>query len=333
MNLVVVTVDTLRRDVLGCYGSPGARTTRLDRLAAESVLFSAGRTVAPITLPAHATLFTGLYPASHGARHNGRFLSEGAGTLADLLSRSGYETVGFVASLVLSGAYGISRGFDGYDDGWGGSAGAVMGLHGIWERPGDEVVDSFAQWLRRRDRDTPFFAWVHLYDPHAPYDPPSPLAKVESGAYGGEVIYTDRQVGRVLDLLDERGVSGRTVVVVLSDHGEALGERGESEHGLLLYENTLDIPWMIRVPGGPAGRIVSEPVSLVDFFPTVCDLLDLDPREALPGSSLVPLMNGGEGEKGRPIYAETFYGYYGYSWSPLRAIVSNGWKLVAGTRD
>ncbi len=331
MNVLLVTIDTLRSDAIGSFGAPFARTVSIDGLAAEGVLFSSAQTAVPITLPAHTTLFTGLYPASHGVRHNGRFLSGELETIAEQLSAEGYQTAAFIGSLVLSRAYRIAQGFEVYDDTWGGSADSEVGLHGIPERPAGSVAASFQRWFVAREPERPFFAWVHLYDPHAPYTPPPPLQEVVTGPYGGEVLYSDRQVGRLIDLLETAGLTDETVVILLSDHGEGLGEHDEQEHGLLLYETTLAIPWIIRAPGNPAGVIVQAPTHIVDFRPTLCEILGLPVDDDWPGESLLPLMRGERGDPERPLYAETHYGTIGYNWEPLYSIRSGPWKLVEGT--
>jgi tetratricopeptide (TPR) repeat protein len=207
----------------------------------------------------------------------------------------------------------------------------VIGLHGAWERPADKVADSFLEWFRGREHDNPFFAWVHFYDPHAPYVPPEPLDRVANGPYGGEALFADRQLGRLLDELDRSGLADETVVMVLADHGEALGEHGESEHGLLLYENTLTVPWMLRFPGGPRGALAGAPVNIADIRPTLTALLELSQDHSWQGRSLLPLLEGTDpGDPNRPLYAESYYGAVGYDWAPLYAIQTGPWKLVEG---
>lgn len=333
-NLLLVTVDTLRRDHVGAYGDPAAVTPHWDRIAREGVLFTDAWSQVPITLPSHATIFTGLYPGGHGSRHNGIPLPADRVTLAERLRERGYQTAGFVGSQVLNRAFGIGQGFTIFRDSWDREEGEV-GLHGLWERPADRVADAFLDWFGTRDRERPFFAWVHFYDPHAPFDPPPPFADAAGGDYAGETAFVDREIGRVLEALEKEGIADGTVLVVMSDHGEGLGEHGESEHGLLLYETTLEIPWVIRFPGGPRGGIVDAPVGTEDLLPTLAGLLSLDGDPSMPGRDLGPLLAGEGAEllRNRPLYAESYYGNIGYGWAPLHGVRRGEWKLVRGARD
>ncbi len=329
-NLLVVTVDTLRKDAIGCCGAPEARTPSFDRLAEGGILLANASSQVPITLPSHATLFTGLYPAAHGTRHNGTPLREEETTLAERLSERGYETAAFLGSQVLSSSFRLGQGFDVYDDRW---KKAERGLHGLWERGADSVAASFLSWFDHRDKKKPFFAWVHFYDPHADYEPPAPFGPAAGGDYAGEVAYADRALGRVLAAIEEGGLLDETIVVLLSDHGEGLGEHEEREHGLLLYETTLAIPWAIRLPGGPRGVLVTAPALTVDLLPTLADLLPIDKDPSWPGRSLVPLLRGAAPGPDRPLFAESLYGNVGYGWAPLYAVRLGPWKLVRGNWD
>ncbi|MFY9824548.1 MAG: sulfatase, partial [Thermoanaerobaculia bacterium] len=250
-NLLLVTVDTVRADHLGCYGDREAVTPFLDRLASEGLRFEAASSTVPLTLPSHATILSGLLPLHHGLRNNGAgALPAGTGTLATLLAGDAahYRTGAFVGAFVLDGRFGLKTGFEVYDDEIPRDPKAGVSLEA--ERPGREVVDRALTWLKdgddRKD-DRPFFLWVHLYDAHAPYTPPPAWAARHPGRpYDGEISEVDEQIGRLLAELDRRGVSGRTVVAVAADHGEALGEHGELTHGLLLYEPTLHVPLLLR---------------------------------------------------------------------------------------
>lgn len=334
-NLVIITLDTVRKDAIGCYGSTDARTPCLDRFARRAILFADAQVPVPITLPSHASLFTGHYPALHGSRHNGAALIGGARTLAEMLSEKGYVTAGFPAATVLNRSFGLHQGFDVYDDNWKKEE-YLEGQFGILERRADAVVSNFLRWLddERGGGHPPFFAWVHFFDAHTPYAPPEPFTAALAGdPYAGEIAFVDRQVGIVIDALETRGILDETIVVILADHGEALGERGESEHGLLLYENTIAIPWLLRLPGLPGGIVISEPVESTDLLPTLAELLPLDPDPSWPGKDIAPLV-GIHGEDSRRLrYFESFYGNVGFNWAPLQGVRMNGWKLVRGNRD
>ncbi|MBM3320498.1 MAG: sulfatase-like hydrolase/transferase [Candidatus Eisenbacteria bacterium] len=332
-NLLLVTMDTLRRDAVGCYGKPGPLTPHMDQLAASGVLFTRAQVSVPLTAPSHATMMTGLHPASHGLRVNGRRLPEEATTLAELLRAKRYETAAFLASQVLSRANGLHQGFDLYDDVW---EKTETDLHEREqpERKGNFVVDSFSRWFAKRNRSRPFFAWVHFYDPHRPLNPPAPYQEVAGGdAYSGEVAFADRQLGRVLHAIEEEGSLARTIVVVVGDHGEGLGDHGETEHGFLLYETTVSAPWILSFPGGPSGQLIEEGVETVDLLPTLADLLALEPDPSRQGRNLLPLLGEPGEHPERPQYAESFFGNVSYRWAPLYAVREGDWKLVRGSKD
>ncbi|NNE08573.1 MAG: sulfatase-like hydrolase/transferase [Gemmatimonadetes bacterium] len=335
-HLLILTIDTLRQDALGAFGSHTARTPHLDRLAAEGSTLANAQTAAPTTLPSHATMFTGYYPATHGARHNGRPLAQSHVTLAELLRERGYDTAAFVASMVLHRSYGLDQGFDEYDDAWSGTGSATVGLHGQLERRASAVTESFASWYSARgNRDDAWFAWVHYYDPHAPYEPVTPFAGSEKSAYAAEVSDCDRSFGSIRAMLERSGDWENTIVIVLSDHGEGLGEHSESEHGLHVYETTIAIPWIVKVPAaiGPAETIVPWPVETVDLVPTVLQWLAPRHEQNFAGRSFRSLLAGEAGDDERPLYAESYYGAYGYDWAPLHALRIGDWKLVSGVYD
>lgn len=329
-NLLLVTLDTVRADRLGCYGYGLAETPRLDHLAAEGLRFARASTPAPLTLPSHASLLSGLLPPRHGLRNNGAgAFPEGTVTLATLLSGAGYRTGAFVGAFVLDRRFGLSRGFEVYDDEIERTPGAGVVLEA--ERPGQQVVDRALAWLGRED-PRPFFLWVHLYDAHAPYEPPPPQRTRHPGRpYDGEIAAVDEAVGRLLAELDRRGLGGRTVVAVAADHGEGLGEHGEQTHGLLLYETTLRVPLLLRAPGVPA-RVVETPVSLVDLAPTLAGLLGrtfpAPPAGTLDGRDLSAAFRAGEEPAPADLYAETRYPAL-FGWSPLAALRRRDLKYIA----
>jgi arylsulfatase A-like enzyme/Tfp pilus assembly protein PilF len=329
-NVLLVTLDTVRADRLGSYGYAAARTPRLDALARSGARFENAFTVTPLTLPAHASLMTGLFPGEHGVRDNGGFyLEDRFETLAEKLHASGYRTAGFVGAFVLDRRWGIAQGFDEYFDDFDLGAAATGAMDDV-QRPGSAVVDRALAWLGR-ERRRPFFAWVHLYDAHTPYEAPEPYRRMfpatASGAYDAEVAYVDEQVGRLLDGLADQGVLKDTLIGVVADHGESLGEHGEQTHGFFLYDATLRVPLILAGPGVP--RIdIENSARLVDVMPTLLDLLRLPVPDH--GTSLRPLLHG---ERLRlPVLAETFYPRHHYGWSELFALRDDRFKLVRAPR-
>jgi len=343
-NLLLVTLDTVRADRLGAYGYAGAETPALDRLAAGGVRFTEARTAVPLTLPSHATLLSGLEPLAHGVHDNGgAALPDRVPTLATHLAAAGYRTGAFVGAFVLDGRFGLDRGFEVYDDDLGDGRGDAPELHS--ERRGEVVVERAVAWLRQaasgdgdgsRGGRRPFFAWVHLYDAHAPYRPPQPFAGRHADPYDGEIAYVDAQVGRLVAELDHLGVAGDTVVVVAADHGEALGDHGERSHGLLLYEPVLRVPLLIRAPGLAAGSLVTTPVGLVDLAPTLAGLLDrpFSPgggAEPAAGRDLAADLLAGRQPAAADLYAETAYPA-SFGWSPLASLRRRDLKYVQAPR-
>ncbi|HEV7667871.1 MAG TPA: sulfatase-like hydrolase/transferase [Thermoanaerobaculia bacterium] len=342
-NLVLVTIDTLRRDHVGAYGDPKAATPALDRLAREGLRFDAATANAPLTLVSHSSLLSGLLPPHHGLRNNGAgTFPADRETLATVLSAAGLKTGAFVAAFVLDRRFGLGRGFDTYDDEVEREVGARPALEA--ERRGDQVMDRALAWLgglggqrsAKGDEAAPFFLWVHLYDPHAPYAPPPPFRERFAGdPYRGEIAFADAQVGRLLDELDRRGLSASTLVAVAADHGEGLGEHGEATHGMLIYESTLAVPLLLRGPG-LAPRTIAAPVGLCDLGPTLAGLLGhpfAPPAagKALDGRDLSePLREGREPARGE-VYAETHYPEI-FGWSPLSMLRRRDAKYISAPR-
>ncbi len=329
-NVLVVTIDTLRADRLGSYGYEKARTPHLDRLASEGIRFARAFTVAPLTLPAHCTLFTGTYPPYHGVRDNSGFILPAKQvTLAEIVKQRGYETGAFIGAFVLDSKFGLGQGFDEYFDDF-----DLSGLEnvspGYVQRPGNIVVDHALDWLSRK-RSGPFFAWVHLYDPHDPYDPPEDYAARHRGSpYDGEVEFADAQVGRLIEALRTRGELDRTLVVVVGDHGESLGDHQEKTHGFFLYNSVLHVPLLFRLPGAAqAGTVVDQNVSLVDVFPTVGQVLRLDRSSyrSVQGRGRLGLILGRSSRRD-DLYAETFYPRFQFGWSQLTALIRGDRKLI-----
>jgi arylsulfatase A-like enzyme/Tfp pilus assembly protein PilF len=335
LNLVVITLDTTRADRLGAYGYPNAGTPHLDALAADGVLFEHASTAAPITLPAHSSLFTGRFPPQHGVRDNGGyFLSDKEQTLAETLKARGYATGGFIAAYVLDSKWGIAQGFDTYFDDFDLSKYKVFSMGAI-QRPGNEVVDHALPWIDQH-RGQPFFAWVHLYDAHAPYSPPEPFkSRYPNDPYQGEISFADAQVGRVVQFLRDRDLFERTVVVVLGDHGESLNDHGEEGHGFFVYESVVHVPMVVRAPySAMKNRHVTDSVRSIDVMPTVLDLLGVpNPAgAAMDGVSVTALMTGSRPDMGLEAYAEAVYPLHHFGWSDLRALRQGRYKLIAAPR-
>lgn len=325
-------MDTLRADRVGCYGYEEARTPALDALARRGVMFEQAYTPAPMTLPAHATMMTGLAPPQHGARVNGEHrLAEGIPTLAEELVAAGYRTGAFVAAFVLAERFGLARGFDEYDDDTSGAYEQEVPEALSLYRPGDLVVDSALEWLAGGgDAPTePFFAWVHLYDAHFPWHAhgPDSDASDASGTYDGEIAFADEQVARLLEHLTQRGLRENTLVVVLADHGEGLGDHRETEHGYLLNEEVLHVPWIMAGPGVTPDLSVGALVSLEDLLPTVLELLDVGTSIDFAGRSLAPALRGEAIESG-VSYAETDLPWTGFRWAPQRSLTTERWKYI-----
>jgi choline-sulfatase len=353
-NVVVISVDTLRRDHLAPYGAP-FETAAASRLAREGVVFEHAVSQMPLTLPSHASLFTGLYPPHHAVRDNGGFvLGTDATTLAERFEAQGYRTAGFVSSYVLHSRWGIGQGHETYDDLFDYAGLENRALTDV-ERPAAPVIDAALTWLRQpRRSDRPFYLWVHLYDPHLPYEPPAEYRGRGPTAYAGEVMYADAQVGRLLDALDTLGLRRNTAIVYLSDHGESLGEHGEPTHGIFLYGATLHVPLIIAPPSGAepgaarllqAGRRVRGLARLVDVTPTVLDLVGLPVQSGFDGVSLLPVAaheaasavgsppaDTPDALAGPVSYAETYYPRFHYNWSELAVVETERWKFVRAPR-
>ena len=323
LSIVLITLDTLRADRLGCYGFPGNSTPNLDALAKEGVLFEQATSTVPLTLPSHASILTGLLPPHHGVRDNGGVpLPDSRTTLAERFQKAGYATGGFVGSWVLERRFGVAQGFERYSDRFGADE---------LQKRGDAVMEDALAWIDEV-RAQRFFAWVHLFDPHLPYDPPEPFrSRFGTDRYQGEVAFTDELVGRIVSRLRERGLLERTLVVVTADHGESLGEHGEANHGFFVYDATVAVPLIVRTPWGLRGKRRTQ-VSLVDVFPTVLDLAGLPAEPGIDGQSLVPALLDPGRDLGHVAYSESLYPRFHYGWHELRALRDGAWKLVDAPR-
>lgn len=329
-NILLITVDTLRADHLGVYGHDAIETPNIDALAARGALFERAYSACPVTLPAHASILTGSYPPYHGVRGNGIFrLRESVQTLAESLEARDYTTAAIIGSVVLDSDYGLDQGFDLYDDEIEPANGPADLITA--ERKAEEVTRRARAFLT--DRGTgPFFLWTHYFDPHTIYEPPARFAqKYPDSAYDGEVAYVDEQVGLLLADLRERDLEEDTLVVLVGDHGEGLGEHGESIHGVLLYDSTVRVPLIVANPGWTRRPLtIDATVSVVDIVPTVLDLLKIDAGPSVHGISLVPLLAGKAADRQRVIYFETLIPFFDYGWSALRGVRRDGMKLIAG---
>jgi arylsulfatase A-like enzyme len=326
--VILVSIDTLRSDRLPAYGYEGIDTPHLDRFAREAVLFERAYSHYPLTLPSHVSLFTGLLPPAHGVRDNrGYRLDDRHPTLASRLAEAGYRTAGFVSSSVLRGRTGVGRGFQLYDDTLPGRK--QESLRVFPQRPGSETLTAAGDWLDGLAPGERFFLFLHLFEPHTPYDPPEPYRSRYADPYDAEIAYSDALVGELFDQLRGAGRYDDALIIVLSDHGEGLGDHGESEHGLLLYRETLQVPLMIRLPGGQrGGERIERPVALVDVMPTVLGLLKL-PLGAPAGR---PLFGADPPAEDRPIYSETWFTRHQYGWSELKSVIEGHTHYIQAPR-
>jgi choline-sulfatase len=328
--IVLVSIDTLRADRLPLYGYAQGRTPALDALAGDSVVFNRAYAHAPQTLPSHASMFTGLLPFEHKVRDNFGFaLGAGAETLASLVRRAGYRTGAFVSSYVLRADTGVAQGFDTYNAEF--PAASVDRSPGQVQRAGPETLKAATSWLDGQ-ADPKFFLFFHIYEPHKPYAPPD---RFRSGdLYDGEVSYSDEIVGGLIDVLKRKGWYDAGTIVVTADHGEGLGDHGEQEHGLFVYDETIRVPWIVKLAGGRAGGSrVSAPVQHIDLVPTFAAIAGFAPPDALRGRNILPAALGEGTIAAQGIYSEALYPRYHFGWSELLSLTDERYRYIKAPRE
>ena len=331
-NIILITLDTVRADHLGSYGNKKIKTPNLDRLAREGMLFENAITSAPITLPAHASIFTGLYPFRINVRNNGTYmLADNSITLAGILQKNGYRTAAFISAAVVRSVFNLDQGFELYDE--------KLDHHRLAsgeyvERRADSVTKTALAWLNS-SKDNPYFAWIHYYDPHSLYEPPEPfLSQYKQNPYDGEIAYVDSQLADIIKFAREQEKTGKKVlVIVVADHGEGLWDHGEPEHGIFLYQETVRVPLIFTwFPEKYKAHRIAEVVRTVDIMPTIIEYLSLPLPKESDGISLLPLIEQKKGWKENFAYSETLLSREDFGWSQLFSIQDNNWKYIFAPR-
>ncbi|HEX4486346.1 MAG TPA: sulfatase-like hydrolase/transferase, partial [Terriglobales bacterium] len=325
-NVVVITIDTLRADHVGCYGYKEIRTPNIDSLAADGARFERAYSSVPVTLPSHTVMFTGTLPTLNGMHDfSGNKLGPNQTTLAAVLKNAGYATGAVIGSAVLDSRFGLNRGFDFYYDHFDFSRLQESNLDEM-ERPGNVVADQALDWLEKNSQKK-FFLWMHLYDPHYPYRPPEPFAtEYKDRPYDGEIAFADSQVGRLISFLKQKGLYRNTIIVVTGDHGEGLGEHSEKTHGFFIYNSTLHVPVIVHLPGQAAKKIENV-VNLADLMPTVLESVKVPVPTQVQGKSLLPLIADKPTDP-RNLYAETFLPRLHFNWSELRSVENQKYHFI-----
>ena len=338
-NVILVTLDTTRADHLACYGYSGVKTPALDALAGRGVLFEQCASSSPLTLPSHSTIMTGMYPTYHGVRLNGNTaLSEELTTIAEVLAGRGYQCGAFIGAFVLDGRWGLKQGFHHYDDTFDLKKYKHLDLGGV-QKPGNEITDAALAWLEGK-KDEPFFAWVHFYDPHSPYEPPEPYlseyrqkGKGLVGLYDGEIAFMDSQIGRLVEWLGKSGLDTNTLVVLIGDHGEGLQSHGEGAHGYFIYDSVAHVPFLVVAPFNDLqGVRVRSQVRTVDLFPTVLEFAGIQPPVKVHGRSLLPRMFDPKTDDQSFAYGESMTPSIQFGWSPLYFLRTTRFKFIAAPR-
>jgi arylsulfatase A-like enzyme/Tfp pilus assembly protein PilF len=334
-SVVLITIDTVRADHLGCYGYRRIETPSIDQLASEGIRFEHAYAQVPLTLPSHTVIMTGTYPMFNGVRDlTSPGLTTTLPTLAEIFQKNGYRTAAFVSSFVLNSMWGLKRGFEVYDDETDQARGASSSPS-LLERRGDRTMERALAWLDSH-ADRPFFLWVHLYDPHSPYRPPEPYFSRYAGhLYDGEIAFDDAQLALLFARLRQLKLYDGALIVLTSDHGESLGEHGEAEHGFFIYNATVHVPLIVKLPGASHGsRVVADPAGLVDLAPTIAELCRIPRRftQSFQGHPLVGVQEH-EGAPSAPaVYAESYYPRNTFGWHELRALITSQYKYINTTR-
>lgn len=329
-NILLITLDTTRADRLPVYGYKKLKTPHLDRLARQSYVFDDAISHVPLTLPAHASILTGMLPIHHGVRDNsGFYVDQSVFTLPEILKANGYRTSAFVSAFVLDSQWQLDQGFDLYYDHFNFDKGNHPAAEAA-QRPAEETVTQAIQWLKANN-DAPFFSWVHFYDPHEPYDPPEPYkSEYRTDPYDGEIAYMDGAIGKLLNQVSDLQLQHETIVIVTADHGEGLGEHQEDTHALFVYDTTQRVPLIIQLPGKQGARVTAL-AQHSDLLPTILDLLGIAVPGEVQGKNLIPCMNG-QPDSTRVAYIESLYPELHYGWSPLTGLVTNRFKYIDAPR-
>lgn len=328
-NVILITIDTLRADRLGCYGFLPDVTPTVNLFASRGVLFNTAIAQTPLTLPSHATILTGTQPTFHGIRDNGGFVvSDKLQTIAEVFKSAGYETAAFVSAYVLDSKWGLNQGFDYYFDRFDLGRYEKISLADV-QRRGDETIDEVISWLEKR-KNGKFFTWIHLYDPHTPYSPPEPFNQQFSDRpYLGEIAFTDVQLSRLWNFLETQNLTRNLILVFTSDHGESLGEHGESTHGFFVYQEAIHIPLIFVTPFPRLqGKKIDQIATLADIMPTVCEMVGLKTPSEVQGQNLIPFFSGRKVEENKLAYSETYYPRFHFGWSELRSFQNRRFKLI-----
>ncbi|MFP4081827.1 MAG: sulfatase-like hydrolase/transferase [Candidatus Aminicenantes bacterium] len=336
MNIILFTIDTLRADHLECYGYEEVKTPQINRLAREGILFEQNIVQAPLTLPSHSSILTGTHPLHHGVRDNGGFyLDESHITIAEVVKNRGFSTAAFVGAFVLDSRWGLDQGFDHYYDNFDLTKYERVSLDAV-QRRGDEVLEAAYDWLEKNHQQK-FFAWIHLYDPHTPYEPPEPYKSQYGGRpfglYDGEIAYVDQLMGEFRKFMEDKKLWEKTLIIFTADHGESLGEHKENAHGFFIYDSDIRVPLIIRFPEKKfQGSQIAEQVSSIDIMPTILNMMGEELPENVQGESLLPLILGKQSGNQSLAYSETYWPRYHYGWSELKSLRKGQYKFIDAPR-